>query len=61
VFFYRDGDLKIIYREKENSWELYDLREDPEDVNNIFEKSTAAELMIKRLIPRITRWTSQKG
>jgi len=56
VFFYRDADLKIIYREKENSWELYDLKEDPKELNNIFDKSTATELMMKKLMPKISRW-----
>ncbi len=56
VFFYRDGDLKIIYREKENSWELYNLKEDPEELNNIFDTSTAAESMMKKLMPKISRW-----
>ncbi len=58
VFFYREGDLKCIYREKDNSWQLYDLKADPRELNNIFESSPDAKRMKTRLIPRIQRWAS---
>jgi arylsulfatase A-like enzyme len=58
VFFFRDGDLKIIYREKDNAWELYDLKEDPKELNNIADQSPATESMMKRLMPKISAWTS---
>jgi arylsulfatase A-like enzyme len=58
VFFYREGDLKCIYREIDDSWELYDLKADPKEVNNIIDVSADAERMKARLTPRIQRWRS---
>jgi len=56
VFFYRDGDLKLIYNQKNDSWELYDLKEDPKETVNIYQRSTASETMMKILMPRISKW-----
>ncbi len=56
VYFYREGDLKIIYRETNDSWEMYDLKVDPKEQNNIVNVSPAAEEMKKKLKPRIRRW-----
>ena len=39
VHYYCEGDLKIIYRETNDSWELYDLKVDPEELNNIIQTS----------------------
>lgn len=58
VFFYRDGDLKIIHSQENDSWELYDLKEDPKELNNIVDKSPSAESMREKLMPRINWWTS---
>lgn len=58
VHFYREGDLKIIYREKEGSWEFYDLKGDPKELNNIVDTSPAAEEMKKKLKPRVRRWAA---
>ena len=58
VFFYREGDVKIIYGEEDDSWELYDLKEDPKELNNIVDKSPSAESMREKLMPRINWWTS---
>lgn len=58
VFFYRDGDLKIIYSQESDSWELYDLKEDPKELNNIVDTSPAAASMKEKLMPRINWWTS---
>ena len=60
VHFYREGDLKIIYREKDDSWELYDLADDPEERNNIIEKTTVTEYMMKKVIPRVRRYEKQQ-
>lgn len=60
VFFFRDENMKIIYREKENVWELYNLEEDPQELNNIVDQSPAAELMMKKLMPKVSAWTSVK-
>ena len=56
VFFYREGDVKIIYREEDQSWELYDLEKDPKELNNIVDTSPLAEAMKEKLSPRINRW-----
>ncbi len=55
VHYYREGDLKIIYRETDESWELYDLKTDAEELNDIIGTSSAAESMKQKLIPRIGR------
>ena len=35
VHYFRKGDLKIIYRETNDRWELYDCKSDPQEKNNI--------------------------
>lgn len=35
LYFYREKDLKIIYRESGGVWEIYDLKEDPKESNNL--------------------------
>lgn len=56
VHYYREGDLKIIYRERDDSWELYDLRSDPGEAHNIIETSPAAEKMKEKIRPRVRRY-----
>jgi len=56
VHYYREGDLKIIYQERGNSWELYDLKYDLKELNNIIEKSPSAEAMKQKIIPRVRRY-----
>jgi arylsulfatase A-like enzyme len=56
VHYYREGDLKIIYCDTDDSWELYDLKEDPEELNNIIHKNTMTEYMMKKLIPGVNRY-----
>lgn len=55
VHYYREGDLKIIFRETDNSWELYDLQRDTGELNNLMGTSSAAEAMKGKLMPRIAR------
>ena len=55
VHYYREGDLKIIYRETDDTWELYDLETDVGELNNLIGISSAAEAMRQKLIPRIGR------
>jgi arylsulfatase A-like enzyme len=55
VHYYREGDLKIIFRETDNSWELYDLKGDTGELNNLMGTSSAAEVMKGKLMPRIGR------
>ena len=54
--FYQENDLKIIYREANQSWEMYNLQEDPEEVNNIIKYSSETERMKSKLKPQINRW-----
>lgn len=56
IHYYREGDLKIIYRERDDSWELYDLMADPKEVTNIIETSPAAEALKQKVRPRVRRY-----
>ncbi len=56
VHYYCEDDLKIIYRERDDSWELYDLDADPKEINNIVETSSAAEEMKEKVRPRVKRY-----
>jgi len=58
IYFYREGDLKIIYRAGLDTWEMYDLKEDPRELNNIVNASPAAEELKRKLKPRVRRWLS---
>jgi arylsulfatase A-like enzyme len=55
VHYYREGDLKIIYHEKGDSWELYDLAEDPQERNNIVSASKDTGRMKEKLTGRVRR------
>ena len=56
VYFYRKQDLKIIYRANLDSWEMYDLKADPKELNNVVDKSPDAESLKQKLKPRVRRW-----
>jgi len=58
VYFYREQDLKVIYRANLATWEMYDLKEDPGELNNIVDTSPAAEDLKKKLMPKVRRWVS---
>ena len=58
VYFYREKELKVIYRANLDTWEMYDLKEDPKELNNIIDTSPAAEDLKKKLKPRVRRWLS---
>jgi len=60
VYFYREDDLKIIYHEANDAWEMYDLKNDPGEKNNIVNASSAAEELKKKLKPRMGRWEAQQ-
>jgi arylsulfatase A-like enzyme len=55
VYFYRENDLKIIYRMEEDRWEMYDLQADPKEQNDMIDTSPLAEEMRDKLSPRINR------
>ena len=56
VHYYLEGDLKIIYCETDDSWELYDLNSDPQELNNIIQTSPGAEAMKQKVMPRVRRY-----
>jgi len=55
IYYYQNKELKIIYRESMDSWEMYDLKKDPQELNNMVETSLRAEEMKKALKPRIRK------
>jgi arylsulfatase A-like enzyme len=55
IHYYREEDLKIIHRERDDSWELYDLRVDPKEQKNIIATSPLAERMKDMVKPRVRR------
>jgi arylsulfatase A-like enzyme len=57
IYYYREKDLKIIYRADLDSWEMYDLKTDPGELDNIVEKSPDAQRLKGRLKPRVKRWS----
>jgi len=57
-YFYREKDLKIICHVSADKWELYDLKQDPNEVNNIIDTSPDAEKLRGKLKPRMRRWLS---
>ena len=40
VFCYKSNSKKLIYNKTPNTWEFYDLASDPDELNNIYEKSS---------------------
>lgn len=60
VHYYREQDLKIIYRERHDSWELYDLGRDPKELQNIIGTSPLAEAMKEKLRPRVRRYQKRE-
>jgi arylsulfatase A-like enzyme len=57
IYYYREGDLKIIYRERNDQWEMYDLQKDPHEKENIVSLSPHAQDFISKLRPRVHRWS----
>jgi len=55
AYYYRQGDLKIIYDGTDESWRLYDLAADPKELGNVVETHPDAERMRSKLQPRIDR------
>ncbi len=49
IYYYREKNLKIIYKEEGDIWELYDLNEDPGEINNIIDSSSSGNEMKEKL------------
>ncbi len=60
VHYYREGDLKIIYREATDSWELYDCKTDPQEKNNIIDQYPDSEIVKNKIIPRVNRYQNKR-
>lgn len=56
VYYFREEDLKIIFRAGLDAWEMYDLKEDPDESHNIVDGHGSAEAFKARLRPRVRRW-----
>jgi arylsulfatase A-like enzyme len=56
IYYYREQDLKVIYRANLNTWEIYDLGVDPKELDNIVNSSPEANRLKNRIIPRVRRW-----
>jgi len=61
VHYYRQGNLKIIYRERDDLWELYDLESDPKEQSNIVRSHPEAEMMKEKVRPRVRRYQRLGG
>lgn len=61
VHYYQEGNLKIIYRERGDSWEMYDLESDPKEQTNIVETHPEAERMKEKIRPRVRRYQRLGG
>ncbi len=57
IYFYRGNDLKVIYQESDQSWEMYNLNEDPQELNNLIDISDKSEDMKKKIMSQIKQIT----
>jgi arylsulfatase A-like enzyme len=55
VHYVREGSLKVIYNENDNSWLMFDIAADPEEKVNIVESHPDAEKLKNKIKPRIRR------
>ena len=60
IYFYQENDLKIIYQESNQSWEMYNLNKDPQELSNLINTSDKSEDMKKKLMLQINRWQYNK-
>jgi arylsulfatase A-like enzyme len=61
VYFCRMGDIKLIYRADRQETELYDLKDDPLERNNLAASYRDIGRLQGELKPRIRRWQGQDG
>ena len=52
-------ESKIIYHERDDSWELYNLEDGPEELQNIVASSPEAERLKEKIRPRVRRYERQ--
>jgi len=58
IYYYREGNLKIIYIETDDTWQLYDLGKDPQEKKNVINIHPRTEEMREKLKPRIKRYVT---
>lgn len=56
VYFYREQDIKIIYRPHLGAYEIYDLAQDPGETTNIFDISPKTNSMKETIETFSRRW-----
>lgn len=56
IHFYQEETLRISHRTEGDSWQLYDLQNDPAEKNNIIDVYPQAEQMKDKLRGRINWW-----
>lgn len=49
VYYFRKKDLKVIYREEDDKWEMYDLESDPLETKNVIDSSREKQEMKAKL------------
>ncbi|MBJ7880184.1 LTA synthase family protein [Gelidibacter salicanalis] len=54
LFGYRNGDLKYIFNETENTVEVYNLKKDPKELNNLYTTEMEVELINAR--SKVAAW-----
>jgi len=57
IYFYQENDLKIIYQESDQSWEMYNLNKDPQELNNLINISDKSKDMKKKIMSQIKQIT----
>ena len=55
VFCCRDGDLRIVYTEATDAWELFDLATDPAETDNLIGSHPRADELKRKLSEHINR------
>jgi arylsulfatase A-like enzyme len=60
IYFYREQNLKIIYRANLDAWEMYDLENDPEEKTNIVSNSPDADRLKEKVMPKVRRWLNKQ-
>jgi arylsulfatase A-like enzyme len=50
VFCVRLKKWKLVYNKTPNTWEMYNLEEDPEEKNNVFDKENELSLKLQKIL-----------
>ncbi|MBN2395739.1 MAG: sulfatase [Candidatus Atribacteria bacterium] len=59
VYYYRENNIKIIYYQDQERWEIYDLELDPAEQNNLIHSYPRAGELKEKLLPRVNRWENR--